>query len=315
MGGALCLFDCLRKPRAFAALFRAKCAGAAAAPLAIIILFLMAFSAGAQSPSHSNQLPDAAPAADQNPNLELMRTCAFERDAAAGIAACTKVIDSKKSANIGDDQLANALYYRGKQFARQNSTDLAIADFDAALLIRPKDWESFRGRGYAKQSIGNLQGALADLVVAAEYIKTDIELLIAATYCAIETQQFTIALRFSKDAIKLNRRDFRPRINLGIAYSGIGDHEMALKVYEEAMTPPVRASKSQVARILSAKARIFLLKREFERAEELFSKSIALNPNDENSYLGRAAALSELGKQPEAQSDREKVFELRKTPY
>ena len=83
------------------------------------------------------------------------------------ISACSRAIVSNRF--TGDD-LAKLLTNRGVELKRQGKLDAAIADYNGAIALNPKDMFSFNNRGNARRDKGDLQGAIADY---AEAIRLD----------------------------------------------------------------------------------------------------------------------------------------------
>ena len=52
---------------------------------------------------------------------------------------------------------------RGNAFRRKGDYARAIADYDAAIRLSPKEAYSWENRGASKQALGDLDGALADI--------------------------------------------------------------------------------------------------------------------------------------------------------
>ena len=75
------------------------------------------------------------------------------------ISACNRAIGSNRFA--GND-LAKLLTNRGVELKRKGNLDAAIADYNGAIALNPKDMFSFNNRGNALRDKGDLQGAIAD---------------------------------------------------------------------------------------------------------------------------------------------------------
>lgn len=79
------------------------------------------------------------------------------------ISACTRAITSSRYA--GND-LAKLLTNRGVELKRQGNLDAAIAHYNAALALNPKDMFGFNNRGNALRDKGDLPAAIADYTEA-----------------------------------------------------------------------------------------------------------------------------------------------------
>ena len=79
------------------------------------------------------------------------------------IAACSRAIVSNRY--TGND-LAKLLTNRGVELKRQGKLDAAIADYNGAIALNPKDMFGFNNRGNARRDKGDLPGAIADYTEA-----------------------------------------------------------------------------------------------------------------------------------------------------
>jgi tetratricopeptide (TPR) repeat protein len=79
------------------------------------------------------------------------------------ISACSRAIVSNRF--TGND-LAKLLTNRGVELKRQGKLDAAIADYNGAIVLNPKDMFSFNNRGNALRDRGDLQAAIADYTEA-----------------------------------------------------------------------------------------------------------------------------------------------------
>jgi tetratricopeptide (TPR) repeat protein len=77
----------------------------------------------------------------------------------AGIEACTWVV---KSEMAGKDDLAAAYTQRGNRYGILKQYDRALADFDAALSLKPDAVEALAGRGWTYSVLGRHQRAVID---------------------------------------------------------------------------------------------------------------------------------------------------------
>ena len=73
----------------------------------------------------------------------------------------TKVIDAKASLTLYFDYLS-----RGIAYAKKGQNDLALADFDAAVKLKPDDADSLFRRGSMRLSLKQYDGAIEDLTGA-----------------------------------------------------------------------------------------------------------------------------------------------------
>jgi tetratricopeptide (TPR) repeat protein len=85
------------------------------------------------------------------------------RDQDAAIGGCTRIIEDLKQKPKGR---AAAYYNRGNAHAAKGDHDAAIADYDEAIKLDPKNASAYNNRGSAKNDKGDSEAALADFNAA-----------------------------------------------------------------------------------------------------------------------------------------------------
>src|SRR5579875_1690988 len=89
--------------------------------------------------------------------------CTFDRMQEAPdsvIEPCSKLIADK---SIADDAKAQALFVRGRGYARTNRVSLAAQDFDLALKFAPSRSDIYVSRASAETKLGRFDESWADL--------------------------------------------------------------------------------------------------------------------------------------------------------
>jgi lipoprotein NlpI len=89
--------------------------------------------------------------------------CAQTKDHDAAIAGCTRVIDDGKAKPKGR---AAAYYNRGNAQAAKGDAAAAIADYDEAIKLDPKNARALANRGTAHSEKGDAEAALTDFDAA-----------------------------------------------------------------------------------------------------------------------------------------------------
>jgi lipoprotein NlpI len=79
------------------------------------------------------------------------------------IAGCTRVIEDQRQKPKGR---AAAFYNRGNASAAKGAHDAAIADYDEAIKLEPKNARALNNRGSARSDKGDAEAALADFNAA-----------------------------------------------------------------------------------------------------------------------------------------------------
>jgi lipoprotein NlpI len=85
--------------------------------------------------------------------------CAQNKDNDTAIAGCTRVIDDSKVKPKGR---AAAFYNRGNAYSTKGDLAAAIADYDEAIKLDPKNASALTNRGTAHSEKGDADAALAD---------------------------------------------------------------------------------------------------------------------------------------------------------
>ena len=108
----------------------------------------------------------AAPAASTKATVRDIALCAEVKQADAAIEGCTRIVDDPKQKPKGR---ALAYFNRGNALMQQGDADKAIADFDAAIKLDPKNVSAYNNRGSAKNEKGDVDGAIEDFNAAIKH--------------------------------------------------------------------------------------------------------------------------------------------------
>ena len=158
------------------------------------------------------------PAAAREPAAQSMRAtpadvaaCAQVRDHDAAIAGCTRIVeDSKRKPGAR----AAAYYNRGNAHGAKGDQSAAIADYDEAIRLEPRNAPALNNRGSAHSDAGESDAAIADFSAA----------------------------------IKLNRRFASAYFNRANAYAAKGEADRAIADYAAAIRFNPRNVNAYIAR-------------------------------------------------------------------
>jgi lipoprotein NlpI len=92
--------------------------------------------------------------------------CAQVKDHDAAIAGCTRVIEDGKQK---PKSRAAAYYNRGNAHAANGDQAAAIADYDAAIKLEPRNARAFNNRGTARSDKGEFDAAIEDFGAAIKH--------------------------------------------------------------------------------------------------------------------------------------------------
>ena len=191
--------------------------------------------------------------------------CGQTRDHDLAIAGCTRVIEDARQKPKGR---AAAYYNRGNAHSAKGDHEQAIADYDEAIKLDPKNASAYNNRGSARSDKGESEGALDDF----------------------------------NAAIKLNTRYASAYFNRGNIYAAQGD-ERALKDYDAAVKFNRRNVNAYIARgalLLasgaSAKARADMRQAARAGAQERLRGAVARHRGAARQAEGRAARRQGLAR-------------------
>lgn len=137
--------------------------------------------------------------------------CAQVREPDAAIAGCTRIIEDARQKPKGRTA---AYFNRGNAYSAKSEHDKAIADFDEAIKLDPRNASALNNRGTARNDAGDADGAIADF----------------------------------NAAIKLNARYAAAYLNRANAYAAKGDTARAIDEYGAAIQRNKRNVNAMIAR-------------------------------------------------------------------
>jgi hypothetical protein len=126
---------------------------------AVMIFAKPGFETASVTPPRVAAPPPVLPTT--TPDEDVGATALSKDDADGAIAAFTRAIDKK-------DAIATPVYdhvMRGLAYTKKSMYEQALADFDAALMMKPDDTDAHFRRGGARAVLKNYQGAIDDLTV------------------------------------------------------------------------------------------------------------------------------------------------------
>jgi lipoprotein NlpI len=194
--------------------------------------------------------------------------CDDLRDPDPRIVACTQSIKSGKWK--GNNQAIN-YGNRGKAYEDKGEDDRAIADYNTAISINPKNPTFYNNRGIAYRHKGNLEQAIADY----------------------------------SQAINLNPKDHDAYYNRGISYRNKGELDRAIADYSEAIRLNAKDPD-----FFNNRAFAYRQKNDSERAIADYGEAIKLAPKNDVFYVRRGRAHFYGGDPAKALADMSQATEL-----
>jgi lipoprotein NlpI len=157
--------------------------------------------------------PESAPAASgTHATMRDVAACAQAKQPDAAIAGCTRIVEDSRQKAKGR---AHAFYNRANAHAAKGDHTAAIADYDEAIKLAPKNARLYNNRGSSRSDAGEADAAIADFSEAIRHDRRFASAWFnrANSYAAKgETER---ALSDYTDAIKFNRRNVNAYIARG----------------------------------------------------------------------------------------------------
>jgi tetratricopeptide (TPR) repeat protein len=160
------------------------------------------------------------------------RSCAAERNADAKIAACTRVIDDQGTATAVRTM---AYHDRATAYANKGLQELAIADFDEAIKIDPKNVTALEGRGKANLARGQYDRAIVDFSELLRIAPVNDRALNERGMAQLNKGDLTLALSDFERAIAINPNNVTARNNHAVVLGKQGKSDLAITEYGEAL--------------------------------------------------------------------------------
>jgi lipoprotein NlpI len=167
----------------------------------------------ARKPVEGAQPDAAAQIAKSNPRD--VATCAQVKDHDAAIAGCTHVIEDVRAKPKGK---AAAHYNRGNAHAAKGDQAAAIADYDEAIKLEPKNALAFNNRGTAHSEKGESDAAIADFSEAIKHNARYASAYFNRANAYAAKGEADRAIADYTAALKYNRRNVNAYIARGALY-------------------------------------------------------------------------------------------------
>lgn len=170
------------------------------------------------------------------------------------IAACTRVIASGKSK--GSD-LANTFNLRGLRYSSKLEHDKAIADFNEALRLEPRNDITFYNRGMSYGDKQDYDRAIADF----------------------------------NESIRLVPKNSSVFLGRASVYAAKNDHDRAIVDFNESIRID---GKNALAFLLRGDSYLALAKPQFDKAIQDYTESIRLDPKNKDAFVARGSAYARI---------------------
>lgn len=178
--------------------------------------------------------------------------------------------DLESSLRIKPDE-ADALHHRGIISLKRRELDRAFTDFDRSIIIRPWRMDYYKNRAVAYKFAGRLDEALADADHIVSKGPLDVQnLLLRASILELKGDHARAALDLDL-VVRLEPENFQGHANRGLVYYRQGRFMQAISEFEEALRLDQGSAESYYNRGLAyvAKGSVGLARGDLLKAREL----------------------------------------------
>jgi serine/threonine protein kinase/lipoprotein NlpI len=180
-------------------------------------------------------------------------------------------------------KFAEAYTYRGISRSALGNDKAAIEDYNRALKFKPYHAHAFLNRGTSRANLGDDQGALADYNKAAQFDPKEPGTYNNRGNLYSKLGDFQAAMRDYDEAIRLAPNDPAAYINRGGLRADLGDNPGSLTDLDKAIQLDPGLPKAYYNR-----GNTYRSLRDAQAALNDYNKAIELDPNYANAYYNRA---------------------------
>jgi Tfp pilus assembly protein PilF len=171
-----------------------------------------------------------------------------------------------------------------------NQIDLALAEFDRALISEPNSALAYTGRGYGLALKGKLDNAMADLDRAVQLNPRSAHAFSYRGFVFLLRNEPDRALTQLDQALLLDARSSEAYAFRGSAHFLKGNKDLALTDLNKAIE-----IKPKNAVALGMRARVYASQKDHQKAVDDFTAALAIVPSSISNHVGRGQALEALG--------------------
>jgi len=222
------------------------------------------------------------------------------------ISACDELIAGKVP--LDGWTRADVLVDRGLAYRDLGQLARAVGDFDEAIRLKPHYPEAYFDRALAYQDLHHVTHALSDYGTAIQQNPKDSDSYFDRGLIYLDQYKFDEAIADLSRAHDLNPKDPWALANRGLAYAWKNDPVSAQSDFEI-----VKKTDPKNLVMIHGEAVLSINAGNLERAEDLLTTALKVNPRDSWSLQTRADAYQQAGDFAKAQADRDQLKQLAKT--
>jgi tetratricopeptide (TPR) repeat protein len=177
-----------------------------------------------------------------------------------------------------DPKNAKAYYNRGASYYDRGELDRALTDYGEATRLDPKDADTYVNRGLAYDRKGEHDRAIADYDEAIRLDPNDADTYVNRGVAYVSKGEFDRAITEFGEAIRLDEKKAKAYYNRGVAYVSKGELDHAITEFGEAIRlDPDAANK---ASYYNARGLVYASTRDYARAIADYYQALTLNLDD-----------------------------------
>jgi tetratricopeptide (TPR) repeat protein len=177
-----------------------------------------------------------------------------------------------------DPKNADTYVNRGLAYDRKGEHDRAIADYDEAIRLNPKEAPTYYNRGLAYYRKGEHDRAIADYGEAIRLDPKDADTYVNRGVAYVSKGELDGAITDFGEAIRLDAKKAKAYYNRGVAYVSKGELDRAITNFGEAIRlDPDAANK---ASYYNARGLVYANKRDYARAIADYDQALTFNLDD-----------------------------------
>ena len=203
------------------------------------------------------------------------------------------------------EETAEDYFHFGVFHQQRGEMQEAVAEYDKAIVLNPKDAAAYNNRGNAKDDLGDHAAAIEDFSQAIALNSKDAVAYYNRGNAKFRSGEHAAAVEDFSQAIALNSKDAATYYNRGVAKGHLGDYAGAIENFDEAIKINPEYVETYNNRGV-AKGHLG----DLAAAIEDFSQAIMLNPKYADAYNNRGIAKGHLGDHAAAVEDFSQAIEL-----
>jgi len=233
--------------------------------------------------------------------------CAQASDPGQKIDACTRLL---KDGTLSNQNRSIFLVSRGFAWITKRDPDVAIADFNEAIHLDPKNANLYRFRGFAWSNKQEFDRAIADF---SEAIRLDPKSAFAYSNRGVTWKQkgeFDRAIADLNEAIRLNPKSDQTYLNRGGVWFSKGEFDRAIADFTEAIR-----LNPKLLMAYNDRGHSWMDKGDYERAIADFNEAIRIDPTFVVAYANRGEVWRLKGDLDRALVDQDEAIKIDPKAY